>query len=98
MTEKTYTLSVIFEAKPGKEKVLSDLLTSLIAPTRLEPGCLTYRLHRSQNNPGQFLFYEVWVNKDAHAAHGSMPHMATWHAHKSELVSSLVKGDWDEIE
>jgi quinol monooxygenase YgiN len=98
MSEKTYTLSVIFEAKAGKENELGDLLTSLIAPTRKEPGCIAYRLHRSPHNPGQFLFYEIWKNKDAHAAHVAMPHMSQWHALKSELVHSVVKGDWHEVE
>jgi quinol monooxygenase YgiN len=94
---KKLVLIVEFEAKPGKETELKDVLTSLIAPTRQEEGCLEYRLHIMPNDPAKFLFYEVWTSQAAHAAHGAMPHMAKWHAVKAELMAKVTKSTWQEI-
>jgi quinol monooxygenase YgiN len=90
-------LIVEFEAKPGKETELKDLLTMLIAPTRQEAGCQEYRLHTMPSDPTKFLFYEIWTNQASHAAHGAMPHMAQWHAVKSELVEKVTKSTWLEL-
>ena len=75
MDQKPHTLLAIFEAKPGKEQALKDMLISLIAPTRQEPGCLNYDLHQSQTNPAQFMFYENWIDAKAHAAHCQTEHI-----------------------
>lgn len=63
MAEK---LSVIakFTAKPGREKDVLLGLKEMIAPTRLEEGCINYDLHESRTVPGVFYFYENWTGKD----------------------------------
>ena len=57
MTETPIVLNVHFEAAPGHEKRLGAELHSLVAPTREEPGCLTYELHLDLENPAKFMFY-----------------------------------------
>lgn len=94
---KPFVLVVEFTAKPGKEAALKDILTTLVLPTLKEPGCLEYRLHTSLNNPRQFMFYEIWASREAHAMHGKTAHMAKWHAVKHDLFESIVKTEWNEI-
>ncbi len=43
------------------ETVKSELL-NLIEPTRLEEGCIEYRLHQDNDNPKVFIFFEIWEN------------------------------------
>ena len=69
MSAKTVTVVATFHAKPGKEAELKKALTSLVAPTRQEKGCLNYDLHVSAEDPTKFLFHENWTSKadlDAH--------------------------------
>lgn len=72
---KTVTVIASFEARPGKENELRQALTGLVAPTRLETGCLNYDLHILPENPAKFLFHENWTTKAALDAHLQMPHV-----------------------
>lgn len=87
MSNKPYTVLALFEAKPGKEQALKELLTSLIAPTLQEEGCINYDLHQCLQNPAQFMFYENWASKEAHAKHRETPHILSWRAKRAELLA-----------
>ena len=63
------------KAKAGKGNAVKEALSSLVEPTRKEPGCLCYNLHQSKSDPTQFMFYEQWASKEALDAHGKTPHM-----------------------
>ena len=69
------TVIATCQARPGKEKELREVLTSLLAPTRKEAGCLNYDLHVSIQEPAKFLFHENWTNKAALDAHLQSPHI-----------------------
>ena len=43
-----------------------------------EPGTLTYVCHRSTADPTVYLFYEVYRDQAAFAAHGGSPAMQTF--------------------
>jgi quinol monooxygenase YgiN len=86
MNNKPYTVLALFEAKPGKEQALKEALTTLIKPTRAEEGCINYDLHQDRDNPAKFMFHENWVNKEAHAKHGTTPHIQAWRAKRDELI------------
>ena len=75
MQNKPYTLVFIFKAKTGKEEELRQTLQNLIAPTLSEEGCIAYQLHQSLDNPSEFMFYESWMNPEAHEKHGQTPHI-----------------------
>lgn len=72
---KNVTVVATFEARPGKESALREALIALIAPTRQEPGCLSYDMHASPEDAAKFLFYETWQSKDALDAHMRTPHI-----------------------
>lgn len=82
-----YTILAIFEAKPGKETALKEILSSLIEPTLNEEGCINYDLHECPDNPMKFMFYENWINKAAHTKHCATPHIETWRTKKEALLA-----------
>ena len=64
-------------AKPGKEERAREILLALVAPTRLEHGCIDYVLHQSVENPSLFVFYENWATPadlDAHSLSSHIVH------------------------
>jgi quinol monooxygenase YgiN len=90
-------LVVVMHAKPGQELLLQAELTALVRPTRNEEGCLLYDLHRSTDVPGDFLFYEIWSSREAHAAHKQTPHFLRWNARKDTLLASRESTFWKKI-
>jgi quinol monooxygenase YgiN len=75
MPKEGFILTAIVKAKPGQEEAVKEVLLELVEPTRKEPGCLCYNLHRSKSDEAQFMFYEQWASKEAIDAHGKMPYM-----------------------
>ena len=90
-------LVVIMHAKPGQELLLQAELSALIRPTRKEEGCILYDLHRSTDVPGDFLFYEVWASRDAHAEHKRTPHFLRWNARKDTLLAARESTFWKKL-
>jgi (4S)-4-hydroxy-5-phosphonooxypentane-2,3-dione isomerase len=39
-----------------------------------DPGCLRFDVSQSYDNPGVWVFYEVYDSPEAHAAHRQAPH------------------------
>jgi quinol monooxygenase YgiN len=74
MPESPIILSVVLEAAPGREQELGSLLSSLVAPTRAEAGCLGYELNSSREKPGVFFFYEKFADQNALDSHVNSPH------------------------
>ena len=61
-------------AAHGKSNVRKKsyvILESLIAPTRLEDGCLSYNLYTGESD--SFLFFEHWASPAALDAHSKTP-------------------------
>ncbi|MBI3784341.1 MAG: antibiotic biosynthesis monooxygenase, partial [Deltaproteobacteria bacterium] len=66
------TVVAKLKVKAGNESSFQSEAEKMIAHVRAnEPGTLTYVLNRSQAVPGEFLFYEVYADASALAAHGS---------------------------
>ena len=72
---KNLNITALFRARPGKETELRDALIGLLAPTRKEPGCLSYDLHQSVDDPARLLMYETWKDQAAIQAHMVSPHV-----------------------
>ena len=63
-----------FHARPGCETAVREAIKTVEAPTKLEPGCLGYRVFRSVRTPGEFYIYSRWCDKAAFDLHASLPH------------------------
>ncbi len=59
----------------GKEEELKRQLLALAAPTRAEPGNITYDLYQSPTMKNHFMRFEVWRNADALEIHKATPHI-----------------------
>jgi quinol monooxygenase YgiN len=62
-------------AKPDKVEELKAVLTSLVAPTRKEAGCLSYEIFQNRADPCDFTFVEEWASDAALDAHWATAHV-----------------------
>ena len=72
------SLSLIarIKAKPGCENDLEAAFRDMIKKVRAaEPGCLTYVLHKSKQDPQTFVWYETYTDDAAFEAHRKTDHM-----------------------
>lgn len=75
-------------AKPGKEEETLEELKLMIAPTRKEPGCIRYILHRSAENPAEYWFVEEWTSKAMLDDQMKTPHFLNLEKRAQELTES----------
>lgn len=98
MKQNYYSVLALFKAKHGKEEDLKQALKELVNPTLKEEGCINYDLHQSIDNKAEFMFYENWTTKDAHAKHNIAPHIEKWRKIKDELLEKdSVVTSWNII-
>ncbi|HUG44763.1 MAG TPA: putative quinol monooxygenase [Acidobacteriota bacterium] len=82
------TVVAFVKAKKGKEKDLERALLDLIAPTHREAGCIDYILHRAQESPGVFVFYENWESADRLQEHLNSKHLRGFLSKAEGLLES----------
>ena len=72
------TVLATLKANPGKEDELKAVLTEMIGNVKeKEAGkALVYSLHTTDSDPSAFVFYELYADEEAFAAHGKTEHMA----------------------
>ena len=75
MPSKELMVVASFKAKDGMEETALQELSALLAPTRKEAGCIQYDLHRGTDDPGVFVFYEIWKSKQDLEQHLEMPYL-----------------------
>ncbi|UWU14368.1 antibiotic biosynthesis monooxygenase [Rhizobium sullae] len=78
-------------AKSGLSEELGRHLLDLVAPSRREPGCINYDVHRSDSDIDLWFVYENWRSGEDLANHFTQPHMQAFVAH----LPRLVEGDLD---
>jgi quinol monooxygenase YgiN/quercetin dioxygenase-like cupin family protein len=59
----------------GKDEELKSELLALSAPTRAEPGNITYDLYQSPEKKNEFMRFEVWRSPQALEDHKQTPHL-----------------------
>jgi quinol monooxygenase YgiN len=98
MSTKTITVVATFQARPGKEAELKKALTSLVAPTRQEAGCINYDLHVLPEDPAKFLFHENWTSKPHLDAHLQNTHIQVLLPRLNELAVGMPEIKiWEKI-
>lgn len=73
--DSVLTAVTFVQGRPGEDASVKRELLSLTAPTRAEPGALTYDLYQSVDQPGRFMRLEVWRNAQALEDHKASPHL-----------------------
>jgi quinol monooxygenase YgiN len=83
------TAVAIAKAKPGQEDELGRRMAELVAPTLAEPGCINYDLHRSNSDPGTWMFYENWRTQADLDAHMKSAHFTNFFAKADEVLANV---------
>ena len=98
MKDKHITVIARVKAKPGKEEDVLKELSSLIAPSRQDAGCLNYELHRSASDPASFMFHENWASRELLDRHLDKPDLQAALARLSAWVAEPPEISlWDKI-
>jgi quinol monooxygenase YgiN len=77
-------MTVLWEAqaKAGKQDQMKTFIRTAVTASRHDPGNIDYEAHEVQDQPGRFVIYERWANREALDAHLGHPRM-------EELVPEL---------
>lgn len=76
----------VLKAKQGKEQEMEDALRWIVPQVENEPGTLQYALHRARKQPGTFLMYEAYRDKDALNAHSATSYFSQLFAKIGDLL------------
>lgn len=90
LTEHHIVLVAGLRARPGREKVLQDLLGKMLGPTRSEAGCLTWDLHQSVVDPELFFVYQVWQDETSLEKHARLDHVTAFKNAAPEILEGPV--------
>ncbi len=74
------TIIANIKAKADKIDFVKAELEKLVAPTRVERGCINYDMYQDNEKPAHFLFYENWESRDLWQAHMKSPHLESYRA------------------
>ena len=89
MTQQLTVLARI-KAKAGREEEVLREIMSLIEPTRSEDGCITYDLHRAQEDPALFCLYENWRSRRDLDEHLATPYLLAFLGKAPDLLAEPV--------
>ena len=67
-------VTATWEARDGEEDAVADILARFAPQARQEQGVRLFLVHRALENPAQFLFYELFEDEAAFAAHQRTEH------------------------
>lgn len=70
----SFNVVATYTAEEGKEEEMAGYLRSMMEASRAEPGCLEYRVVRSNDDPAVFVIIEQYKNAEAFDAHKNSPH------------------------
>lgn len=75
MSKDHYTVMIAGKAKFGMEDYIRRNLIDMMNASKQQRGCITYNIHESLDNPGEFMVYMVWENKEAFDRHNERREM-----------------------
>jgi quinol monooxygenase YgiN len=65
---------VRLHAREGEESAVEEALREVTAPSREEPGCLSFHIFRSMRDRRLFYIHSRWVDEAAFQGHAELPH------------------------
>lgn len=79
-----------FEIKPEQRDLFLKLATAALAPTRAEPGCISYGFYEQPTAKNSFIYYEEWKDRTALKEHLKQPYVQPLLAKFSELLKGSL--------
>lgn len=99
MSGEPLTLTATIHVREGSEEQFLAAASAVIPPTRTEPGCIEYQLHRHDQHPGTFSFYEIWRTDEDLDHHMETPHIAVFIAAIEPILASEITLErWRAVE
>ena len=81
------------KAQPGKVEQVATVLETLLAPSRAEPGCISYRFFYSHDDSERIMFYEEWQDMAAIEFHFATEHFEALGGQLDGLLDGEPKMD-----
>lgn len=78
-------------AKADKVAETQAALSSLVAPTTAEPGCISYELFQADDDPTEFVTIEEWTDQAAIDSHMGSDHIAAALAAAPDILGAAPK-------
>ena len=75
------------KAKPGKESELERALQEAATPTRQQPGCVSFSLLHSTDDPSVIVGFERWASEQDHERHLQGAHIQTLMAKMGPILA-----------
>ncbi|KGH28504.1 putative quinol monooxygenase [Comamonas testosteroni] len=86
-------LVVNFEVKPGAEAEFEKVFHRSVTCSRLEPGNITFNVHKILGTERNYVLYEVWRNEAAVNSHFARPYtVALFSMFDRNLARPLSEG------
>ncbi len=92
------TVTAHIQARAGKETEAEQILQELVAPTRAEPGCISYDLFAMPEKPGCYLFIETWESPEHLKSHLQQSHVQAFISRSQEFLAEPMQVSlWKKI-
>ena len=85
------TVIACFYAKPEKAAELEKILLNFVAQTRQEPGCVNYDLHKFNDDPNVFVFYENWRTSEDWDVHNQRPFLKSFLEKRADYLTKEIE-------
>jgi quinol monooxygenase YgiN len=93
-----YALVVRFHLRPGAEAAFDHLVAATVTGIRAhEPGTLVYAVHIVEGEPGVRLFYELYADEAAFAAHEQQPHVQAFLAARADYLADAPEVTFAQV-
>lgn len=79
----------LVQAKPGHEKALVQAQSELVQVVREQPGCISYELHETVDQPGRVVFFERWLDRTSWERHMRGAHMDAFRASAGSFIGAF---------
>ncbi|RMH03389.1 MAG: antibiotic biosynthesis monooxygenase [Planctomycetota bacterium] len=83
-----HVIAAELRAAPGRREELLALCRRMLAPSRAEEGCLSYRFFVDPDDPERVLFFEEWRDRAAIDRHFATPHFRDFQARTADLIDA----------
>lgn len=90
--DNTITIVVTIVPRFNFRNKIEEMLIALAEKTRLEPGNVFYRLHKSIDHPNRFIIYERWKNQEALDHHMNQDYLKGFLDLSKDLLEREISG------
>ena len=92
------TIVADIHVNPDHLEAVQAGFRKIIAATRNEAGCLQYDLHRDNEDPHHFLFYENWESRELWLNHMESAHIKEFQAATDGMIDNVALYEMTHVE